>query len=125
MLDHIVAQMNATLQPGDEPFTLADAEQHVRDYNAWTDALKPVVCDCGKWHDFDKLNPADFKFELNCGNGTYTCRECLAHRHRAERKRKEVEYELLKLEIEYFRDPINMFREFLKAGRPLGTEVRS
>jgi len=117
MLEHILAQMNASLQPGDKPFTLADAEQHVRDYNAWTDAHKPVVCDCGKWHDF--------KFELNCATGTYTCRECLAARHRAERKRKEVEYELLKLEIEYFRDPINMFREFLKSGRPLGTEVRS
>lgn len=113
MLAHILAQMNASLQPGDEPFTLADAEQHVRDYNAWTDAQKPVVCDCGKWHDF--------KFERNSDNGTYTCRECLAARHRAERKRKELEYELLTLEIEDFRDPINLFREFLKAKQ----EVRS
>lgn len=38
MLAHILADMNASLQPEDPPFTLADAEQHVRDYNAWIDA---------------------------------------------------------------------------------------
>ena len=38
MLVHILADMNTSLQPEDPPFTIADAEQHVRDYNAWIDA---------------------------------------------------------------------------------------
>ena len=42
MLDHILADMNASLQPDAPPFTIADAQQHVRDYNAWIDAC---LCD--------------------------------------------------------------------------------
>jgi hypothetical protein len=38
MLEHILAQMNSTLQPDDSPFTLDDAAQHQSDYNAWMDA---------------------------------------------------------------------------------------
>ena len=38
MYEHILTQMNATLQPCDEPYTIEDAAQHVRDYNAWVDS---------------------------------------------------------------------------------------
>ncbi len=41
MLTHILAQMNASLQPDDSPFTLDDAKQHQSDYNAWVDSQEP------------------------------------------------------------------------------------
>lgn len=104
MVDRILAQMNATLQPQDKPFTIDDAQQHVDDYNTWADGK--ILCDCGQWHDF--------KFELNANTGTYTCRECLEARRKQEQREREIRDAMLEHEIEYLSNPVNMFREYLR-----------
>jgi len=104
MLAHILQQMNATLQPNDEPFTLDDAQQHVDDYNTWADGK--VLCDCSKLHEF--------KFELNANTGNYTCRECLEARRKQEQREREIRDAILEHEIAYVSNPVNMFREFLR-----------
>jgi hypothetical protein len=127
MLSRILAQMNATLQPDDEPFTRDDAEQHVNDYNEWVDAQEvthpePVddpdnfptgdddtLCDCGWWHNH--------KSYLNAATGNWLCRSCIEAIDNAERKRKQLEYEQLQARIEYLSHPENMFREYLKQKR--------
>ena len=126
MLSRIVAQMNATLQPNDETFTPDDAEQHVNDYNEWVDGQEvthpepePVddpenfpisdddtLCDCGWWHNH--------KSYLNANTGHWLCRGCIEEIDNAERKRKQVEHELLQARIEYLSHPENMFRLYLK-----------
>jgi hypothetical protein len=126
MLPRILAQMNATLQPNDETFTPDDAEQHVNDYNEWVDTQEvthpepePVddpenfpisdddtLCDCGWWHNH--------KSYLNANTGHWLCRGCIEEIDNAERKRKQVEHELLQARIEYLSHPENMFRLYLK-----------
>ena len=127
MLSRILAQMNATLQPNDDPFTLDDAQQHVADYNNWGDAQDAnepfevddpdnfptgdddTLCDCGWWHNH--------KSYLNAATGNWLCRGCIEEIDNAERKRKQAEYERLQAEIEYFSHPENMFRKYLKYKR--------
>ena len=132
MVSRILAQMNATLQPNDEPFTIDDAEQHVNDYNEWVDAQEvthpepePVddpdnfptgdddtLCDCGWWHNH--------KSYLNAATGNWLCRACIEEIDNAERKRKQVEHDLLQARIEYLSHPENMFREYLKHKKRVG-----
>ena len=136
MSARILAQMNATLQPDSEPFTRDDAQQHVNDYNEWVDAqevthLEPepfevddpdnfpisdddTLCDCGWWHNH--------KSYLNAATGNWLCRACIEEIDNAERKRKQVEHELLQARIEYLSKPENMFAAFLHAKRNRGTQ---
>jgi hypothetical protein len=122
MLSRILAQMNATLQPEDELFTLDDAEQHVNDYNEWVDepfgdpenfpiSDDDTQCDCGWWHNH--------KSYLNAATGNWLCRACIEEIDNAERKRKQLEYEYLQAKIEYLSKPENMFAAFLHAKRTL------
>jgi hypothetical protein len=126
MVSRILAQMNATLQPDDEPFTTDDAQQHVDDYNDWVDGQEvthpepePVddpdnfptgdddtLCDCGWWHNH--------KSYLNAATGNWLCRGCIEEIDNAERKRKQAEHDLLQARIEYLSHPENMFRKYLK-----------
>ena len=132
MIRSILAQMNATLQPDDETFTRDDAQQHVNDYNEWVDAQDAdepfevddpdnfptgdddTLCDCGWWHNH--------KSYLNAATGNWLCRACIEEIDNAERKRKQVEHELLQARIEYLSKPENMFAAFLHAKRNRGTQ---